>query len=396
MLANDADADSSLTAVLVNGPSHGTLALNADGSFSYTPAANYNGEDSFTYTANDKQALTNTATVTLTVTAVNDAPVAVSDAYTTDEDKPLSPATGVLGNDTDVDNLLAAVLVGGPAHGVLVLNANGSFTYTPAAKLQRRRRVHLQGLQRDVLHRTRDGHAHSDGGERCADRRPRQRLHRRGHAAQPGRASVLANDTDVDNSPTAVLVAGPSHGTLVLNPDGSFTYAPAANYNGPDAFTYKAYDGTFYTEPATVTLTVTAVNDAPTAGPDSASTAEDTPLSQAAPGVLANDTDVDNSPTAVLVAGPSHGTLSLNPNGSFTYTPAANYYGPDAFTYKAFDGTFYTDPVTVSIMVSSVNDAPTISNIADRTIDANTGTGTVSFTIGDDDLATVVVTGMYQ
>ena len=94
-----------LTAVLVSGPAHGTLTLNADGSFTYTPAANFNGTDSFTYKANDGAADSNVATVTSRSTAVNDAPVAVNDSYTTNEDTPLIDrrAPGVLANDTDVD-----------------------------------------------------------------------------------------------------------------------------------------------------------------------------------------------------------------------------------------------------------------------------------------------------
>ena len=394
VLANDADADSSLTAVLVNGPSHGTLTLNADGSFSYTPAANYDGEDSFTYTANDGLVDSSPATVSITVTPVNDAPVAGDDGYSTLEDTALSQAApGVLVNDTDAESALTAILVTGPSHGTLILNANGSFTYTPV--------LNYSGPDA-FTYKANDGTTYTgdatvsltvtavndspvavdDGYTTTEDT-----------ALSVAAAGVLGNDTDADSTPTAVLVAGPSHGTLVLNPDGSFTYTPAANYNGPDAFTYRANDGELDSSPATVALTVTPVNDAPAAGNDGYTTTEDTALSVAAAGVLGNDTDVDNLLAAVLVSGPAHGLLVLNANGSFTYTPAANYNGPDVFTYKAYDGTFYTDPVTVSIAVTSVNDAPTISNIADRTINANTGTGTVSFTIGDDDLATVVVTG---
>src|SRR4029079_12473014 len=125
------------------------------------------------------------------------------------------------------------------------------------------------------------------------------------------------------------------HGTLTLNANGSFTYTPATNYNGPDSFTYKAKDpSNALSNTATVSLTVAAVNDAPVAVNDSYSTNEDTALTVAASGVLANDTDVDANPlTAAVVTGPSHGTLTLNANGSFTYTPAANYNGADSFTY---------------------------------------------------------------
>ena len=115
MLGNDTDVDGNpLTAVVVTAPANGTLTLNADGSFTYTPNANFNGTDSFTYKANDGTADSNTATVTITVDAVNDAPVAVNDSYSTTEDTPLTVAApGVLGNDTDVDGnpLTAAVVV---------------------------------------------------------------------------------------------------------------------------------------------------------------------------------------------------------------------------------------------------------------------------------------------
>src|SRR5207245_2518026 len=112
-------------------PTHGTLTLNANGSFTYTPAANFNGADSFTYTANDGALGSNVATVSLTIRPVNDAPVAANDSFTTDEDTALTVAApGVLGNDTDIDSpTLTAVLVSNPTHGTLTLNANGSFTY---------------------------------------------------------------------------------------------------------------------------------------------------------------------------------------------------------------------------------------------------------------------------
>ena len=106
-------------------------------------------------------------------------------------------------------------------------------------------------------------------------------------------------------------------------------------------------------------ITVTAVNDAPVAVADSYSLSEDTSLTVAAPGVLGNDTDVDGDAlTAVLVTGPAHGTLTLNADGSFTYTPAADYNGPDSFTYKANDGAWTPRVPTVTLTVTAVNDAP--------------------------------------
>src|SRR5262249_29321736 len=151
---------------------------------------------------------------------------------------------------------------------------------------------------------------------------------------------VLANDTDPEsNTLTVVAVGQAAHGSVVINADGTVTYTPAANYNGADTFTYTISDGHRTADTATVSLTVTPVNDAPTATADAYSTDEDTTLTVGAPGVLGNDADVDgDSLTAALVAGPTHGMLTLSSNGSFTYTPAANFNGTDSFTYKPNDG----------------------------------------------------------
>jgi VCBS repeat-containing protein len=203
--------------------------------------------------------------------------------------------------------------------------------------------------------------------------------------AAPG---VLGNDTDADaDALTATLVSGPSHGTLALNADGSFSYTSAANYNGPDSFTYKANDGTADSNVATVTLTVNPVNDPPVAGGDSYSTNEDTVLSVAAPGVLGNDADVDGDAlTAVLVSGPSHGTLVFHANGAFSYTPAPDYNGPDSFTYRANDGNGAVSNVaTVTITVGAVNDAPTVTVAAGGSCGGDDRSGTVNLALADVD-----------
>src|SRR6185295_18562180 len=189
--------------------------------------------DSFTYQANDGALNSGIATVNITITGVNDAPVAVNDSYTTAEDTQLTvTAAGVLANDSDVDG--------------------------------------------DTL--------------------------------------------------SAILVSQPTHGALTLNTNGGFIYLPATNYNGADSFTYQANDGALDSGIATVSITITGVNDAPVAVNDSYTTAEDTLLTVAAAGVLANDTDVDGDAlTAILVSQPTHGVLTLNSNGGFNYLPATNY-----------------------------------------------------------------------
>src|SRR5207244_934022 len=125
------------------------------------------------------------------------------------------------------------------------------------------------------------------------------------------------------------------------------------------SFTYKANDGTIDSSPATVTITIGGVNDPPAANDDSYSVKEDTTLTVAAPGLLGNDTDADgNALTVTRVSGPSHGTLTLSADGSFTYAPAADYNGLDSFIYKANDGLADSNVATVTIAIDAVNDAP--------------------------------------
>jgi VCBS repeat-containing protein len=152
------------------------------------------------------------------------------------------------------------------------------------------------------------------------------------------------------------VVFGPTHGTLALNAHGSFTYTPNANFNGSDSFSYKGYDGSLYRNIAAVQLTVNPVNDAPVAQDGSASGDEDMPISGQ---VVA--TDVDNSADQLsysVVSGPGHGTLTLNSQGSFTYTPNANFNGSDSFRYKAYDGSLYSNIAAISLTLNPVNDAP--------------------------------------
>jgi VCBS repeat-containing protein len=172
---------------------------------------------------------------------------------------------------------------------------------------------------------------------------------------------VLQNDTNSQNSNTflAIVQTSTGFGTLTLNPDGSFTYQPNLNFASTDSFTYVANNGTHNSNEATVTLTVNPINDTPTALDDSYTILEDSVLAIAAPGVLDNDSDVDgDSLLAVLDTSTNDGTLVLNTDGSFTYTPDANFVGPDSFTYHANDGLLDSNIVTVDITISSENDAP--------------------------------------
>jgi VCBS repeat-containing protein len=173
---------------------------------------------------------------------------------------------------------------------------------------------------------------------------------------------VLTNDSDPDGDAiTAQLDTGPAHAdSFTLNSDGSFSYTPAANYNGPDSFKYKAKDShNALSAVATVSITVTPVNDAPVANDDSVSVQEGGTVNGAS--VLGNDTDVDGDTlVAALVSGPAHASsFVLNPNGSFIYTHDGSETTSDSFTYRALDGQGGVSNIaTVTITINPVNDPP--------------------------------------
>jgi len=171
---------------------------------------------------------------------------------------------------------------------------------------------------------------------------------------------VLANDRDANNDPlTAVLVTGVASGTLTLQPNGSFDYAPAAGFSGAVTFTYQANDATAQSNAVAVTITVNPVDDPPVTQPDSYTIVEDSPLSVDGNGVLANDSDPEGAAlTAQLVRNVPNGVLQLNSNGSFAYTPPANFSGTTTFTYRASDGNTQSAATTVTIQVTAVNDPP--------------------------------------
>ncbi|MEJ1938677.1 cadherin-like domain-containing protein, partial [Nostoc sp. NIES-2111] len=165
---------------------------------------------------------------------------------------------------------------------------------------------------------------------------------------------------DIDGDALSFAVDGaPANGTVTMNPDGSFSYTPAPNFNGTDSFTYTVSDGNGGTTTGTVSVNVAAVNDAPTTSGGTANGNEDTVVT----GQLAA-TDVDGDALSFGLApngAPANGTVTVNPDGSYIYTPAANFNGTDSFTYTVSDGQGGTTTGSISITVDPANDAPTTS-----------------------------------
>ena len=367
VLANDTDPEgAALTAVLFDNVDNGTLVFGANGSFRYTPRAGFVGTDSFRYRARDGIRSSTPATVTIVVTAVNDAPVAVADGYATDEDVTLNvdAAGGVLANDTDEENdALTAVLVTGASSGTVTLNANGSFSYAPAAGFGGAVTFTYQaddGAVRSTpatvtitVNAVNDPPAAGPDSYTTAEDSP----------LTVGGTGVLGNDGDPEGDAlTAQLVSGVANGTLQFNADGTFAYAPAANFNGTTSFTYRARDASAASAAATVTIAVTPVNDAPFI--------TNAPPTTATEGVTYNHTLTATDPDggALTIAAPTLPSwLRFTAPATISGTPGDADVGAHDVTMTVADGTAPAVELAFQITVAGVDNAPTIESISEQT-----------------------------
>ncbi|MDF1553455.1 MAG: Ig-like domain-containing protein [Deferrisomatales bacterium] len=419
VVANDTDVDgddlwieefylTSAEGGAITRDDNGTPGDPRDDRLVYTPGTNFVGLDTFTYQVTDG-VLVDTATVTIDVGGVNDAPVAENDSVTTPEDTPV--VISVLldngsGPDTDPDGTLVptSVLVETPpAHGTAVANPAGTVTYTPAAD-------YFDASVPDTFTYT----VADDVGERSNPavvsvtvtpvNDPPVAV---GDSATtpedvPVSVDVLANDTDADGDDLSIEQFDPASaegGTISLEDQGTpdptddrLVYSPAPGFFGTDTFTYEVTDGAL-SATGTVTIEVDAVNDPPTAQNDATATAEDTPVTVDA---VANDTDPDGDPLSIFTfdtVSAQVGAVSLDDNGTpadatddrLVYTPAPDFCGLDTFTYGIVDLGGVPSYATVTVDVSPVNDPPTLSINAGLVVgEGGTGTITPSHLSGTD------------
>jgi VCBS repeat-containing protein len=439
VLANDTDADGdTLTVDQVAGSganvgtSHTTtggahVTVNTNGSLSYDPNGQFDGlsagqtaTDTVTYRATDGS-LDDTATITVTITGANDAPVAVDDAYTTTQNGVLTVAagTGVLANDTDADgDTLTVDQVSGSAGNVgtaftttggaqVTVDADGSLGYDPGHAFDSL--TAGQTADDTFTYRVADGNGGTDtatvtvtvlGATDAPVATDDSYTTGEDTPLTVSAPGVLANDTDADgetlsvdqvagsgaNVATSYTTTGGAH--VTVNANGSLTYDPngqfedlGAGQTATDTVSYRATDGGL-DDTATITFTITGVNDAPTATDDSYSVGEDGTLTvNAATGALANDTDPEgdtltvdqvngsgsNVATVVTTVAGTH--VTVNANGSLTYDPNGQFNAlgtgdsaTDTFTYRAADGNGGTDTATVTVTINGVNDAPTATD----------------------------------
>ncbi|ATA55831.1 hypothetical protein CKY39_23300 [Variovorax boronicumulans] len=359
VVGSDVDGDT-LTYVKGSDPAHGTVTVNADGTYTYTPGANFNGTDSFTVTVSDGHGGTKTSTITVTVDPVNDDPAAPNYTKTTSEDTPVSGK--VTGTDVDGD-ALTYTKGSNPSNGSVTVNSDGTYVYTPNPD--------FHGTDSFTV-TVSDGH----GGTTTStvtvtvspvnDAPKAPDYNETTNEDTPVSGSVVGTDVDGD-ALTYVKGSDPAHGTVTVNPDGTYVYTPNPNFNGTDSFTVTVSDGHGGTTTSTVTVTVDPVNDAPTVPNYNQTTNEDTPVSGQ---VVGSDVDGDTL-TYTKGSDPAHGTVTVNADGTYTYTPGANFNGTDSFTVTVSDGHGGTTTSTVNVTINPFNDAPTVPNY-NQTTDEDT------------------------
>lgn len=348
VLQNDSDPDNdTLSIQSFTSPSNGSVSA-SNGILTYTPNANFNGIDSFNYTINDGNGNTDTATVSLTIDAVNDNPVAVDDTSVTNEDNAV--VINLLSNDTDVDgDALTIDSVSQPANGNVVSNGDGTVTYTPASGF-----FGVDSFSYTVTDGSLTDSANvSVTVNEVVDDDPPVASDDNANVNEDSQVNVpvLANDDDPNGDTLSIDSFGqPSNGTVTQNND-VLIYTPDADFNGSDSFNYTINDGNGNTDTATVFVTINALNDNPVANNDSGSTDEDVPVIV---DLVGNDTDIDgDSLTVDSFTQPTNGVVTNNGDGTVTYTPEAGFFGSDSFTYTVTDGNL-TDSATVQITVNEV------------------------------------------
>ncbi|AUC85931.1 hypothetical protein CW731_11795 [Polaribacter sp. ALD11] len=434
LLNNDSDIDSNLltvtefTVVGTTYPSgstvilpEGVLKINSDGSYSFIPTENYNGSiPQITYTASGGTSTAN-STLDLTVTPVNDVPVANDDLSSTDPGIPV--IINVLPNDSNIDGdtLTVTSITAQPANGTVVINGDGTVTYTPNAGFN---------TGTDIFeYQVCDGNGGCDTASVSVSV-PKSFLSPVANpdvkttledvtVTVPAANGLLTNDTDSNPGETLTVVsfeiigttynvgdtASIAEGMLTINADGSYTFVPVSNYNGTvPVVIYTISDGTpTANASSTLKITVTPVNDVPVANPDTNSVAEDTALDvSSANGLIINDTDADGTPltlTQFTINGTNYpagttaslpeGNLIIKGDGSYIFNPAPNYTGTvPQITYTVTDGVNNVVS-TLDIIVTAINDAPIAVNDSGNTTPEETAVTVATITANDTDDGTI-------
>lgn len=346
VLGNDVDPDGDTLSVTDAASPDGVVTINPDGTLTFAPNENFNGDTTITYTVSDGNGGTDSAMVGVTVNAVNDDPVAVDDTAATDEDTPV--VVDLLGNDVDVDGdpLTIGTLSVPVEQGSVTDNGDGTVTFTPAPNFNGTVTIDYTVL---------DGQGGEDQGQAIVT----VGAVNDGPVAvddlattpedTPVTIDVLGNDTDADGDVLTITEASvPAEQGSVQIVNNALLFTPAENFNGEATITYAITDGNGAIDTAEAVVTVTPVNDAPVALDDAASTPFDTPV---VVDVLDNDTDVDGDLLRVIDASSPNGDVEINQDGTLTFTPTPGFEGTAVIDYTITDdqGGFDSEQAIVTV-----------------------------------------------
>ena len=398
VLPNDYDPNGnniSVNVTPVSPPSNGSVVINSDGSYTYTPNTGYVGQDQFIYRICDdgSPVLCDEATVVIAVLPINNAPYAIGDVNATAVNYPT--IGNVLTNDFDLDgdNLVVTTTpVMSPSNGTVTINADGSYIYTPNTNF-----TGIEYFSYEVC---------DDGSPSLCDTAQvvinvfeivignNPPVASNDNITAPTGTTVTGNVTNNDIDPdgdnlvvTTTPVTNPGNGTVTINTDGTFSYIPTNGFIGVDSFVYQVCDDVVpaMCSNATVILTITPPSPLPNNAPVAVGDIFNTPINTAiTASVLPNDFDPDGDNIVVTTTPltlPMSGTVVLNSDGTFTYTPNNGFVGNDFFVYEVCDipavGTTLCTQASVQISVTSTNTAPIAINDINTTLIGEPATGNV-------------------
>ncbi|MBE0370701.1 hypothetical protein PAUR_b0784 [Pseudoalteromonas aurantia 208] len=362
---------------LTSEPTHGAVTLNqANGTLTYIPNLNVVATDTFKYTiADSNEEVSNEATISINIGAINDRPVVENDSAQTDEDTPLT--LDILHNDSDVEDQgfnganiiledqgkgeglfdLATVTVNadGQLHIAPAKDAVGELTFTyvltdseALASVPATVKVTIKPVNDAPVAENNTATVQEDGSFEI---------------------NILGNDTDVDANDkldvaSVTLTDAASSGTVVISATGTATYTPNENFSGSDSFTYTIKDiAGAISNKAEVLVTVEAVNDAPIATPSAMTVVEDGSID-----ITLTGTDIEKSAlTYKISTTPSNGVLTPVSGAVWSYTPTANFNGTDSISFIANDGELDSAPAQIAITITAINDAPNAQNVSATT-----------------------------
>jgi LPXTG-motif cell wall-anchored protein len=327
-------------------PVNGSLTINADGTFTYIHDGSETLSDSFTFRVFDGELYSEKALVSITITPVNNAPVADPDAFTVAEG---GTENGTLtGSDVEEDGLTFSV-VDMPVNGSLTINADGTFTYIHDGS---------ETLSDSFTFRVFDGELYSQPAFVNITVTPVNDAPVANNGAfevDQGEEylGLLTGSDAEDDELEFILVVGPQYGVLVLNADGTYSYTHDNSENYEDSFTFKVNDGAADSNVASVTILINATLPEENAAPVADDSEFDVDQGDEYNGMVTGSDEDEDDITFILVSGPAHGVLVFNADGTFTYTHDDSENYDDSFTFKANDGEADSDVATVTILINA-------------------------------------------